>query len=84
MTSRRKRGPVSFRPRLSAGLALSLLSLKRSTNGQIVQSINLSRVCFEGLTYVRFGSKAASFHLISIVAASGRIAAIQDTKSGFH
>ncbi len=38
MTSRRKRGPVTFRPRLSAGLAFSLLSPKRSTNGQVVQS----------------------------------------------
>ncbi len=27
MASRRKRGPVAFRPRLLAGLALSLLSL---------------------------------------------------------
>ncbi len=29
MASRRKRGPVAFRPRLSAGLALSLSSYKR-------------------------------------------------------
>ncbi len=30
MASRRKRGPVAFRPRLSAGLALSLSSLQRN------------------------------------------------------
>ncbi len=41
MASRRKRGPVAFRPRLSAGLALSLLLFKRSTNVWFVQSVNL-------------------------------------------
>ena len=32
---------MAFRPRLSAGLALSLLLPKRSTDGQVVQSVNL-------------------------------------------
>jgi len=40
MASRRKRGPVAFRPRLSAGLALSLLLFKRSTNERFVQLAN--------------------------------------------
>ena len=41
VASQRKRGPVAFRPRLSAGLALSLLSSKRSTEKRICQSVNL-------------------------------------------
>ncbi len=47
MASRRKRGPVAFRPRLSAGLAFSLLSLKSSPNGKLVQSVSLIWVLFD-------------------------------------
>ncbi len=43
MASRRKRGPVAFRLRLWAGLALSLLIAKCSPNGQIVQSVNVTK-----------------------------------------
>ncbi len=43
MASQRKRGPVAFRSRLSAGLALSLMYTKRSTNGQFVQSLKLTQ-----------------------------------------
>ena len=41
MASRRKRGPVAFRARLSAGLALSLLSNKRSTNWRNCLAVNV-------------------------------------------
>ncbi len=38
---RRKRGPVAFRPRLSAGLALSVMCIKRSTKSELCQPVNL-------------------------------------------
>ncbi len=43
VASRRKRGSVAFRRRLSTGLALSLLLLKHSSNGQYCQSVILIR-----------------------------------------
>ena len=46
VASRRKRGPVAFRPRLSAGLAFSLLFTKNSTVGQVVQSVNRTKRYF--------------------------------------
>ncbi len=41
MASRRKRGPVAFRPRLLAGLAFSLLPAKRSTKLDFCWGFNL-------------------------------------------
>ncbi len=76
VASRRKRGPVAFRPRLSAGLALSLLTLKRSTDVRFVQSVNLIWT-FQGTEKVRFGSLAAPFVNISLTSAFERIAAIR-------
>ena len=48
MASRRKRGPVAFRPRLLTGLALSLMYTKRSTKGQYVQLVHLDNHLLAG------------------------------------
>ncbi len=47
MASRRKRRPVAFHPRLSAGLTLSLLSLKHSRRLNFCRGENLIWTFFE-------------------------------------
>ena len=77
MASRRKRGPVAFRPRLSAGLAFSLLSLNSSPNGKLVQSVSLIWVLFDQTGMSASGHKQ-SFGSLSldwlVSARSGRSA----------
>ena len=54
MAPRRKRGPVAFRPRLLVGLALSLLSLKRSRKLPDCPIVNRIGT-YTGNSGVRFG-----------------------------
>jgi len=58
MASQRKRIPVAFRPRLSASLALSLLSSKRSTDLLYCQSVNIIGV-FQTTVNVGLGPPAS-------------------------
>ncbi len=75
-----KQGPMALRPRISAGLALSLLTFKRSTDIRIVQSVNLIWT-FQGTENVRFGSLAIVQQPITRMSAIGRIAVIQPARS---
>ena len=57
MASRRKRGPVTFRSRLSAGLAFSFYLLSVVENWSVCPTISLNGQ-YPGSDNVRFGSEA--------------------------
>ncbi len=65
MASRRKRGPVAFRPRLSAGLALSVFSFKRmgTDSHQLQLPCPVKKPAFSIEIYVGLGDRAEMRHL---------------------
>ncbi len=76
MASRRKRGPVAFRPRLLTGLAFSLQLLSIVEDRLRCRIINLIGT-YSSDGNVRFGSLADLFTNISLMSAFEQKAAVQ-------